>query len=114
LCTPDDDRAQWHQFDRPFGLPSGARVISLRRILDGTMPTLYVVHDGNGDWQFLHGGPVRVEDGAVVHLGHLILHDRSILEVANLPCGWEAWRTDSTAPWQRQPRPDPGDAHDST
>jgi Domain of unknown function (DUF4262) len=104
----------WRQLqeivERPFGLPGDAGVMTTRPILEGVMPVLRVVRDDDGDWQFLDGEPTAAEDGVVTHLQHLIERDRSIMAVADLPCGWQAWRSDATAPWQSQPCLDPSDA----
>ena len=62
---------------------------------------LLVQHE-DGDWQFLCGG--LHESGVlprVVGLNHLLTRDPSLALTLGLPEGWEAARTDSSAPWQQ-------------
>jgi hypothetical protein len=33
--------------------------------------------------------------------------DPSVLELADLPLGWQAWRSHLGAPWQRTPKGEP-------
>jgi hypothetical protein len=77
-------------------------VITLRSIVFGGEPVLLVCHDADdGGWQFLNGGASEVEDGAVVGLGEMVKRDPTLLEVADLPLGWRAWRTSVGGPWRQ-------------
>jgi hypothetical protein len=46
-----------------------------------------------------------VAQAAVVGLGEIVARDAAILELADLPPGWHAWRISTLTPWQRAPRP---------
>src|SRR5262245_61945069 len=46
----------------PFRDAQNLAVISVTRITKGAKPILYVVHDEDGDWQFLDGDDVSEED----------------------------------------------------
>ena len=80
-------------------------MISLRSIVFGGAPILHVTHDADDHgWQFLDGGDVVMEDAAVVCLNEIVKLDPTVVEVADLPPGWAAWREAKDAPWQRGPR----------
>ena len=87
--------------DWPFEDPENTAVITLTRILDGSHPILYVVHDEDGDWQFLDGGDVSEEDAATVSLKSVTERDSSILSLADLPVGWAAERKTVDQKWER-------------
>ena len=85
----------------PFDDAENAAVISFTRIMDGSQPILYVVHDEEGDWQFLDGGDVSEEDAATVSLKRVAQHDPSVKSLADLPVGWAAERAGVDQEWQR-------------
>ena len=87
----------------PFDDPPDREVITLERILDGSSPLRLVTHDADdGEWQFLDGEHVFEEDAAVVLLGELLQFDPSLVELADLPIGWYAWRASTADPWERR------------
>ncbi|WP_040770302.1 hypothetical protein [Novipirellula maiorica] len=85
----------------PFGDPENTAAITLTRIMDGSQPILYVVHDEDGDWQFLDGGDVSEEDAATVSLKNISKRDPSIMSLADLPVGWAAERPAVDKEWER-------------
>ena len=87
--------------DWPFKEAPNTAVISLARVMDGSNPVLYVVHDEDGDWQFLDGGDVSQEDAATVSLEDIVEHDPSIKSLADLPIGWAAERAAAGQEWKR-------------
>jgi hypothetical protein len=92
--------------DWPFDQPRNCAVITLRPIVFEGAPILHVTHDEDDHgWQFLGWEDADVAQGAVVCLSHIVELDPSVLEVADLPPGWHAWRRSKTEPWQREPRP---------
>lgn len=88
----------------PFQDPEKLAVITLSRILDGSKPILYVVHDQDGDWQFLDGDDVSEEDAETVAFRRVFELDQSIGELADLPTNWTAERAAVGKPWMRAPR----------
>jgi hypothetical protein len=68
-----------------------------RHCLDDGQPILYVVHDWNGDWQFLCGGNNHVseESGAIIRRSCLWERDKSLEGIETLPVGHEAERASS-------------------
>jgi hypothetical protein len=78
-----------------------SRAITTRRILDGVNPVLLVTHEHDGWWQFLDGGEFERDGAVAVHAGHVLSEDLTLLELADLPRGWEAERAAVGEPWQR-------------
>lgn len=76
--------------------------MTLRSIIFGGEPILLVTHDCDDDgWQFLDGRPPESSNAATVGLGEVVRHDPSVLELADMPPGWRAWRDSPGAAWQR-------------
>lgn len=88
----------------PFADPENVAVLTLRDITDGKSLILLVTHDEeDGMWQFLDGRDnPDPDDGVLVCLKHVFGLDPSIGELADLPCGWQAWRNAVDQPWQRE------------
>ncbi len=88
--------------DWPFADSHDTVVVTLERILRGDSSLLLVTHDAeDGGWQFLDGEHVFEDDGTTVLLGEMVQFDASLLELADLPAGWIAWRVAGDQPWQR-------------
>ena len=68
---------------------AGARVL---RVTDDT--------DDYG-WQFL-GSDARAEDAKIISLAEAVELDPSVLQVADLPAGWQARRASLEEPWIRE------------
>lgn len=86
--------------------PAAATAYSTVDVLAGRRPILLVVHESNGDWQFLDGGVANVADGVAVHLGHIVEAQPALHALADLPRGWAAERSSEADEWQRCPLPD--------
>ena len=77
----------------PFADPEETEVVTLDRIVRRESPILLVSHDADdGGWQFVDGDQVFEENGEVVLLGEIAQLDPTVLELAELPAGWHAWR----------------------
>ncbi len=86
----------------PFSDPKNVAVYTVWRILNRVDPILRVCHDeDDGSWQFHTGQPVEMKDAALVALEVIADLDPSIVELADLPEGWCAVRTDPQSPRQR-------------
>jgi hypothetical protein len=85
----------------PFSDPPTKIVITTKRFADGGAPLLGVTHDSDGGWQFLDGGPTTKADAALLHFAHIVGADHSLVELADLPLGWQAWRSDPGSRWIR-------------
>jgi hypothetical protein len=96
--------------DWPFDQPRNCAVITLRPIVFDGAPILQVVHDEDDHgWQFLGWDDADVDRAAVVALETIVKLDPSVLEVADLPPGWRAWRRSESSPWTRERLPADGE-----
>jgi len=93
----------------PFDQPKNCAVFTLRAIVFRGDPVLRVSHDADDhSWQFLGLGDADVSDAAIVALSEIVSRDSTLLQVADLPPGWRAWRSSTLAPWQRSAQPGHG------
>jgi len=86
--------------DFKFREPTNLGIITTRQWLDLNQPILRVVHDHDGDWQFLTGNQV-LSDGRVVALEQMVLRDATLNEVFNLEYGEAADRSKVGGRWIR-------------
>ena len=86
----------------PFADPKNVAVITLKSIVKGGKPILHVTHDADdGAWQFLDGSTVSEENASIVCLETITRIDPSVMELADLPLGWYAYRLTASEPWRR-------------
>jgi hypothetical protein len=83
-----------------FREPTNLGIITTRQWLDLDQPILRVIHDHDGDWQFLTGDQV-LADGRVVALEQLVLRDPTLNELFNLDYGEAADRSQVGDRWTR-------------
>jgi len=84
----------------PFADGPNCAVFTLKRILRGESHILLVVHDTDGDWQFLDGGECSEQDAAIVSLAEMVKLDPALSELATLPTGARAERLSPSEPWR--------------
>jgi hypothetical protein len=90
--------------DWPFDQPRNAASITLRSIVFAGSPILHVTNDEDEHgWQFLGKEDALEDDACVVGLQEIVARDPSVIELADLPPGWHAWRRSRASPWQRAP-----------
>jgi hypothetical protein len=75
-------------------------IFTTRQWLDLNKPILRVVHDEDGDWQFLTGDQMP-EDAKVVCLEEMVLRDKTLNEVFDLDYGEQAERESIGGQWFR-------------
>lgn len=89
-----------------FESPSGL-VITTRQVMEQEWPILLVTHDDDEPrgWQFLngHGDTENPSSAMLVHVEHVIELDPSVIELADLPPGWQGRREAKGDPWLREP-----------
>jgi hypothetical protein len=86
--------AEW-----PFDQPRNCAIITLKSITSGERPILLVTHDlEDHGWQFLDGHDVDESDATIIGFARIVELDASLLELADLPPGWCAWRASPTDP----------------
>jgi hypothetical protein len=86
--------------DFKFREPKNLATFTTRQWLEQQKPILKVVHDNDGDWQFLTGDQMQ-EDIKIVALEELVLRDRTLNEVFNLGYGGIAEREFIGGLWTR-------------
>lgn len=86
--------------DFKFYEPKNLATFTTRQWLDEQKPILRVVHDTDGDWQFLTGDEMP-EDIKIVSLEQLIVKDKTLNEVFDLEYGEEAEREFVGGKWTR-------------
>jgi hypothetical protein len=94
----------------PFDQPRNCVCLTMRQILDGSEPILFVSHDADDHgWQFIGSSDASVSDSRVVSLETIVKHDPTVLELADLPPGWRAIRSKVGSSWRRELRPPDAD-----
>jgi hypothetical protein len=92
--------AQW-----PFADPVNTTAFTTAAVEQG-LPILLVVHDHDGDWQFLDDAVDDDGEGLPVCLGCVFDRDRSLAQLAKMPRGWLASRGSPAAAWELESFPD--------
>lgn len=95
--THDYDESNW-----PFDVPINTASFTTRYVLDGTLPILEVYHDHDGEWQFMCGTTNATADAKLVCLGCMVRRDPTLVQLANMPAGWLAYRDSLEQPWSRE------------
>ena len=81
----------------------------MRQVLDGSEPIMLVSHDADDhSWQFIGTSDAAVADGRIVSLEEIVNLDPTVLNVADLPPGWQAVRDEVGGEWKRQRQPEDG------
>jgi hypothetical protein len=73
-------------------------VFTTRQWIDENKSILRVVHDEDGDWQFLTGDQLP-EDARIVSLEQMLLKDPTLNDLFNLDYGYAAERVNKGARW---------------
>jgi hypothetical protein len=90
----------------PFDQPRNCATMTMRQVLDGSEPILLVSHDEDDHaWQFIGTSDASLADAKLVGLEEIVRLDPTVLEVADLPPGWQAIREFVGGPWTRRPNP---------
>jgi hypothetical protein len=76
-------------------------VFTTRQVLKG-LPVLRVIHEINGDWQFLCDTTYEVDDLKIVALAEIVRRDPTLNELFQLNYGWQARRVVEAADWQTE------------
>ena len=90
----------------PFDQPNNCATFTMRQVMDKAEPILLVTHDENDHgWQFIGSTEASMEDAMLVTLKSIVAIDPSVVEVADLPPGWQAVRSAPGQPWMRRKHP---------
>ncbi len=87
----------------PFDQPRNCATFTMRQILDGSESILLVSHDEDDHgWQFIGTSDASMDDAKLVCLEEIVRLDPTVLEVADLPPGWQAVRDEVGGEWTRR------------
>lgn len=87
-----------------MNVPFNTMAIICRHVRAGERSVLLVSRI-DGQWQFLCGEAHAedVSEYCVGGLGHVVVQDPTLVDVLDLPEGWDAERDSVGAPWRRFP-----------
>ena len=75
-------------------------VITTKRVINREVMVSIVFHDEeDGMWQFLDGIDTDENSAAVISLSEMVSIDPTVEQIADLPLGWVAWRSDLSSEW---------------
>ena len=77
-------------------------IFTTKYVIQHHSPILHVYHFADGSWQF-NGSEkgLKDEDYKIISLGEILEMDKSLLELEELPLGFEAIRTTIDQPWNK-------------
>jgi hypothetical protein len=87
--------------DFKFREERNVAVFTTRQVLEG-LPILRVIHEDNGEWQFLCDTTYEADDLKIVALEALTKRDLTLNELFQLNYGWQAQRVTQAAEWQTE------------
>ena len=75
-------------------------VITTKYVINNNSPIIRVMHEKDGDWQFLGKEENLSESEAIVlSLGEILCLDNTLQDVLSLPLGKQAYRTNPKGSW---------------
>ena len=87
--------------DFKFNDKENKAVFTCNHITDDKNPILYVVHDSEGDWQFLCGKNDHTEENAkIISLKQAVEIDNTLNDLYEMPIGVGAERTEIGGEWK--------------
>jgi Domain of unknown function (DUF4262) len=83
--------------------PANSLVFVSSSVQEGREPIRLVMHFEDGDWSFLDGiGPYDSDSMVLLHLEHVLERDPIVVDLIDLPVGFEAYREAVDQRWERQ------------
>ncbi|WP_234041880.1 hypothetical protein [Persicirhabdus sediminis] len=71
-----------------------------KHIIEDGKPILHVVHDEDGEWQFMGDQECDVEDARIVTMGQIVQLDPSVNGLYEMPSGIGAFRESVGGEWK--------------
>jgi len=118
IWTDRNDKYPWEEgfeeefiYDQPlldrnsdfkFREPKNLTTFTTKQWLENQKTILRVVHDEDGDWQFLTDDDLITEDMRIVTLEQIVLRDNTLNQVFDLDYGEEAERKSIGGEWTRK------------
>lgn len=90
----------------PFEVPSNYAVYTTDYVILQAKPIVHIARSNTDVWQFLSEEGAAEDSIKVVQLKTVLERHPYIVQFADLPLGWEAWRNGSAAVWNRRKDPD--------
>ena len=89
----------------PFEDSKDTLVFTTKEVIEDGAVITYVTHDLNdGAWQFHATNETNdIDDARMVALSSICRLEPTILELSDLPLGWQAWRAAEGSEWARTP-----------
>lgn len=101
MTTHLHDLPEW-----PFEDAQNTACFTCNHILEAGHPILRVTHDDeDGAWQFLCGLSHDLDQARIVCLGCMVVRDKQLLALSDLPLGWCAQRSGVGSSWIRERNP---------
>lgn len=89
----------------PFEDPKNCAVFVTREVMCRDEPILLVIHDdGDDSWSFIGTSDGALENGMIVGLEEVVALDSALMQLADLPIGWRAYRHSFNGAWIREPQ----------
>ncbi|MDD5934413.1 MAG: hypothetical protein PUC65_02440 [Clostridiales bacterium] len=84
----------------PFKDAPNTACLVCKHVLNKEKPILYVSHDAeDGMWQFLCGEEHTEEDAKIVSLNSAYMLDKTVGQLADMPCGYYVERNRESKDW---------------
>ncbi|MGC4015485.1 MAG: hypothetical protein QM755_13355 [Luteolibacter sp.] len=86
----------------PFDQSQNCATFTTTLVMRERQSITHVYHDEDDHaWQFHAAGGAQADQMMIVALKEVVDLDPTVLEVANLPIGWMAFRSSRFEPWKR-------------
>lgn len=84
----------------PFEDAPNTATLTCCHVIEEDAPILYASHDeDDGMWQFLCGAVHKESEARIVSLYSIYAKDRTVAQLADIPCGCSAKRRDKYSEW---------------
>ena len=85
----------------PFAEPPNTYIFTCEHVLDNTADICRVLHEEDGDWQFLcKANKHTLAESRVIRFKEILDFDFSVSELSNMPSNYMAERKDKTHSWE--------------
>ena len=85
-----------------FSCPIDSAAVTTKFVYERLEPIIQVNHYIDDGWQFMCNTTDDPDDGVVICMGCFISKFPEMIDLADLPKGWDAFREDKNQPWDKQ------------